>query len=265
MNRLFVFDVDGTLVDRDLIFKKSTIDSLNKLIDQGDIVAIASGRCYSGVLKYISQLKNGRKFLICANGSKIYEFENKLLKGYSLKIKDFIKIVKLCEKHKDFYPYFYKDCSLGYFEYNSFIKSEKLSNDMNEMRISIDNIDYNMDIEKVMIQSKNRCEVTSFNPPLWCFLRYSFAKASNCYIEFTHRRASKGNGVNFVRKYLKIRKQDVYVFGDSGNDISMFKKFKNSIAMDNGFETLKKRAKYITKKVSEDGVSFALKEILNII
>lgn len=49
---LFVFDVDGTLIDRDQVFKKSTIKSLEKLLKGDNIVAIASGRSYFGIRKF---------------------------------------------------------------------------------------------------------------------------------------------------------------------------------------------------------------------
>ena len=64
---------------------------------------------------------------------------------------------------------------------------------------------------------------------------------------------------------LKYQKENVFVFGDSGNDVSMIKRFKNSIAMGNGINEVKKHAKYITKSVDEAGVVYALKELLKVI
>ena len=104
-----------------------------------------------------------------------------------------------------------------------------------------------------------------FKIPLCFKLRYSAVKSSKVFLEVTNKRATKGNGVEYLRKYLGISKDNVFVFGDSGNDVSMIKRFKNSVAMGNGIEEVKKHAKYVTKTVDEAGVSYALKEILKVI
>ena len=43
--------------------------------------------------------------------------------------------------------------------------------------------------------------------------------------ELTPVNCNKGAGLEFYTNYLKIDKENVYVVGDSGNDISMFNKF----------------------------------------
>ena len=116
-----------------------------------------------------------------------------------------------------------------------------------------------------MVRDKSREKMKYFKIPLSVKLKYSAVKSSKVFLEVTNKKATKGKGVEFLRKYLNVKKNDVYVFGDSGNDISMIKKFKNSVAMGNGIDELKKRAKYITKSVEEAGVSYALKEILKVI
>ena len=90
-------------------------------------------------------------------------------------------------------------------------------------------------------------------------------KSSKVFLEVTNKKANKRRGVEILRKYLNIKKENVFVFGDSGNDVSMIKSFKNSIAMGNGINEVKKHAKYITKSVDEAGVVYALKELLKVI
>ena len=48
--------------------------------------------------------------------------------------------------------------------------------------------------------------------------------------------------------------KDAIVFGDSGNDLSMFTDEWTCVAMGNAIEELKEKADYVTTNVDEDGI-----------
>lgn len=77
------------------------------------------------------------------------------------------------------------------------------------------------------------------------------------FIEFINKTTDKSIGVDFVRQKLNIDKNDVYTFGDSGNDVGMLKMF-NGVAMGNATEECKKVAKFVTKDIKEGGLIYAL-------
>ena len=60
-----------------------------------------------------------------------------------------------------------------------------------------------------------------------------------------------------------IEKDEVMVLGDSFNDYSMFTEFKNSYAMKNAMDEIKKIATYITETNNNDGVGKAIENLLN--
>ena len=264
MNRLFVFDIDGTLVNRSYEFKQEVLDAINTLLDQGDFVATCSGRSYIGSMRFLSQFKEGKKFAICANGSLIYKEDKTLIKKYSLKYKDFLNVYKYTKKYEDFFTYFYHNDALYHLKYDEYIELDKKSSNMQSYNVDSSFL-FNTSIDKIMVRDKSREKLKYYKIPLPLKLKYSAVKSSKVFIEITNRKANKGNGVEILRKYLNIKKENVYVFGDSGNDLSMIKKFKNSVAMGNAIESLKKHATYITKSIDEAGVSYALKEILKVI
>lgn len=264
MNRLFVFDIDGTLVNRSYELKEEVIDAINQLLDNGEIVATCSGRSFIGSNRFLSQFKDGKKFAICANGAIIYTGDKQLIKRHSLKYKDYLEICKITANHDSFFTYFYQDNYLYHLKYDECIELDKISNKTESFNVE-NNFEPDTEIDKIMVRDKSRENMKYFKIPLSVKLKYSAVKSSKVFLEVTNKKATKGKGVEFLRKYLKVKKTDVYVFGDSGNDISMIKKFKNSIAMGNGIDELKKSAKYITKSVEEAGVSYALKEILKVI
>lgn len=71
---------------------------------------------------------------------------------------------------------------------------------------------------------------------------------------------SKSAAIKRVLEYLNIPKEEAIAFGDGGNDIDMLEYAGLGIAMGNGNELLKQRADFVTKKASEDGISYALKK-----
>ncbi len=68
--------------------------------------------------------------------------------------------------------------------------------------------------------------------------------------EITPKDCNKGFGLKYYCDYLKINHEDVYVVGDSGNDISMFNLFHdNSYAMKHAYPSVKKYAAHTISRV----------------
>ena len=74
----------------------------------------------------------------------------------------------------------------------------------------------------------------------------------------------KGHGKDFlikkVCKELDINIEDTYAFGDSMNDLPMFKTCAKAVAIGHAPDQLKAYAVYVTKE-EENGVWEALKEL----
>ena len=68
--------------------------------------------------------------------------------------------------------------------------------------------------------------------------------------ELTPKGCNKGEGIDEYCKMLNINKEDVYVIGDSGNDIAMFQKYhEHSYCMAHAYPSVKKYAKYAVTRV----------------
>lgn len=68
--------------------------------------------------------------------------------------------------------------------------------------------------------------------------------------EITPKDCNKGEGLRYYCDYLKINHDDVYVIGDSGNDISMFNLFHdNSYCMAHAYPSVKKYAAHTVSRV----------------
>ena len=76
--------------------------------------------------------------------------------------------------------------------------------------------------------------------------------SSNQAIEITPKGCTKSSGIAFYLDYNKISNDNVIVVGDSGNDISMFKDYREqSFCMSHASPNVRKYAKHIIKNFYE--------------
>ena len=71
-------------------------------------------------------------------------------------------------------------------------------------------------------------------------------------MEVTAPKAQKGIMLKQVAEYYDIKSEEVVVFGDGWNDLSMIDQFPESYAMKNGTRELKERAAHITEYTNEE-------------
>lgn len=83
-------------------------------------------------------------------------------------------------------------------------------------------------------------------------------------LEIMPKGVSKGNTLSVLCDRLGISADEVIVFGDGENDISMFQYAKYSVMMGNGISTLKPFATQITKTNDEEGIYEVVKGLLNV-
>lgn len=89
-------------------------------------------------------------------------------------------------------------------------------------------------------------------------------RSEDAIYTMTHIEATKGKALERVLALLSIKAEEVMVFGDNFNDLSMFAVAGTSIAMENGQDEVKKQADFITKSNEECGVSSFLRSYFNL-
>ena len=265
--KLACFDVDGTLLPnyKDPI-PQPNIDAVQRFADLGNAIAIASGRPFGSCKKFLDCFKSDKRFVIAAGGSVAYDYDGNLLWKKTLSKEDFLHFRKELSKCKDVGVYCYiGDDSMGSyfpepwakFEYD--INTFSCHHDLNQGLEAIDEFG----VTKIMITSS--IEVSKsivFEPE--DYEKYTIVRSSPNFLEVMPKGVSKASGAYAICKKLGIKKEDVYAFGDSGNDIGMIQEFEG-VAMGNAMKEVKAVAKYVTKSCVDCGVAYALKDILHLI
>lgn len=261
--KLFVFDVDGTLVYSFGRLRKRTIKNLNDILDRGDAIAIASGRPFVGIKKFLDKLHDGKKYAIAANGAGTYDCEGNILECVSLTYKDFVDFNNKYENEVKKYKgsiYCYTSDKVGYFFKTTNTVMESICNNHIELQdFNKEPLKDNDVILKIMVNlSRKDFAIIGFKDEQ---IKYHFVDSSSIYHEFVNKDTDKVRGVTALANLLNIKDEDCYCFGDEMNDYEMIKKY-NGVAMGNAVPKVKEVAKIFTKDCKEDGVSYALEELI---
>lgn len=264
--RLFVFDIDGTLIPRGGS-EISPIDlaSIHKLLENGDAVAIASGRPFCSIRGLIDLFGEGKhKYLIGANGAASFDQDGNPISDSRLSLD---VLYHFYERFKDMGVFVYGyDTRSGLVIYEEGVCTDL---EVELCHIKRENFHFvpkegkpeglEIPLYKVILAAEpevsRKIKLTDEE-----LETYTSNRSDPCFIEILAKGSDKGYRVEKLREYLGVKKEDVYCFGDAGNDFTMIRD-NFGIAMGNGFDEIKKVAKYVTTDVKEQGVTHALKHL----
>lgn len=83
-------------------------------------------------------------------------------------------------------------------------------------------------------------------------------RGENMY-EIIQKGYSKATACAYMLDRLGMSREDMYVFGDSTNDLEMFQCALHTVAMGDHARELEPYTEFVTKRVEEDGIAHALK------
>ncbi len=266
MGKLIATDLDGTLFypkDRNELISKPNLFFLQSFIDDGGKVVIISGRSYKFCLKVIKKI--GRPCqAISYNGACVYD-GTKILFRHSIPnaeakeiIDDIFKTYKnpgvFLMTEKGLFIHLVYKSRLIRKGFELYYRAQK--NYAEDLVIGEDKYSEELEtgqIYKIMIffglGKKKKQKASNANKIIRNVYENVECNWSTNVIEITAKGCSKANSLKYLTEREKINPDDVYVVGDSGNDISMFKAFpEHSFCMGHSPETVRKHAKYTIDK-----------------
>lgn len=255
-----IVDMDGTLLNKEKKISKENIKWIQKWRERGKKIILASGRPFRLMKEYIRFLELvDEDIIICRDGQMIYKcsgellWESKLLSG-----SDYNYIVGLLPK-KNIEAFTEK---VDYFYIPSRFRRYKAKVLMarKDRRICVINkINTNIEkIEKIKIASSD----LESNILKKIQESYSVHKIMNTSYEINTFGVNKFTALCQAEQMGLIDlKKSVYL-GDDYNDLECFEGIKFSVAMDNAVNDLKVKARYVTKSNDNDGVAYAIQQLL---
>ncbi len=257
-NTLVVSDLDGTLLNSEKNIDLETIKTINSLIKKGLKFTFATSRPFMIVKKYYEIIETDIPVIV-SSGSMIYDLKKKGLLYSNTLNKDVIKIVLENDIKQKIVFHSNKGMIMSDKNprYKQFIKEDYTFKPLDIEKYDLSNIEcgqISILPEYVLEEGINKYKELLKNYDVRVF-------DTGGAIGIVNKDVSKASGIKKLMELIGINENNVIVFGDSYNDIEMFNCFKNSYAMGNSTEEIKKLSKSVTYDNDHNGVAHALKDI----
>lgn len=268
--KLLVFDLDGTLLNSDKNITIETKKEIQRASKQGIKICLASGR-FEKMMYLEKNILDCVDYMISSNGAQICDFKNNIIYKNSLNKNDFINVFELIKEHG--YKAMIYSSDSAYYPIGVDKMLNKIENYKNKLALNGFDVDFPAyayddisdfydlnDISKAVIYEDISNLKEFINQYLLDF-NITFEPTGYGLLGIFNEGVSKFTALEEIKSILGLNSNQVAIFGDYDNDLSMFACSNYCIAMKNGSELVKKSANYITKYTNdEDGVAIFIRE-----
>ena len=279
MKKLFVADVDGTLLNDQGSLQAETIEAIKRYQAKGGIFMVATGRNsfeLSEITSHIDKL-----IINCVNGALLCEEDGTIIFKDQVSEDNIRKADKLAHLYSSPIEFHGNDatmitCDESYFrkralehftKYYEPVKAETIYKRIYEN----DHTLFSQDLSQIIAEGVNKIEILFCKDDIYEKLltscRRELSSVNICAlkqmanIEITSDKADKAYTIKRFCDLRKIAYDEVAVIGDSDNDITMLKMFRNSYATANASDKTKKAASYVTASNNELAVARLLDKL----
>ena len=259
--KLVVTDLDDTLLRDDRTISERSRKTIQRAVERGIHVAIATGRMYDSAVPYARQL--GLKGpILCCQGAQIADIETGAEIHTQGIPQELARDVMRWAEGKGLYIQYYS-LSDYYFEHQCEQSdlyrrlcgvagkalgapcSRTLGIDPIKLLIIADPAEIRAAFEQAKELWKGKLEIAISKPN---------------YLELTHPDANKGKAMLRLAGMLGVEPEAVMAVGDALNDLPMILSAGLGVAVGNGAETVRAQANRVTLSNEEDGVAAAIEQ-----
>lgn len=282
--KLFVTDLDGTLLNSEHKLSEFSMNAIKTAMDKGIPVCIATGRSYNDILEIISEL-DVKPYIISSNGASVYNTDGEKMYSISIpkdQVREIITYLKAqnleFEVADDEYTYItQKGLDILHQELEDVgsvdtKKREELEQNVLGLVLSQGNLKVVPDMEVLLDSIESANSVSSISAYLnkihKAMERFTMDKRILTFsswkynFEMTSSDTSKGIALKHLCEHLGIDLSDVAVIGDNYNDLSMIKIAGIKGAMGNAVENIKSMADFQAPTNDEDGAAKFLYKLM---
>lgn len=248
--KYFFFDYDGTLaVPRTREIPQSTQETLARLHDEGHFIALATGRLQINAVDFISSM--GIDNLVADGGNSV-TIAGDLKWMEPLDLKPVQECLRILDTHHIPWAVTTANELVRYSPRQDFaeIAGDYYVPTQYDPALTVDSLST---VYKAYIPCKLEDEYKVVETGALKGVPHVRYNSDTIFIE----PMDKKRGIKYVMDYFGAPYEDVVVFGDGFNDVTMFTPEWTSIAMGNAREVLKERATYITTDCDKDGIKNA--------
>lgn len=282
-----VMDLDGTLLNENNKISPATLETLLKLEARGIKLILASGRSYPRLLPYAKQLKMDQYggWLIEIDGVALYETRSgKRHKFHEMQPEEIREVYDWLTTQDAESQAMFDDGLFDFIPADKWALKKKLHQSMQvdadfpwtagpwnwltDFRDGYPKIHYIENASQIT-RPINKIQIMNEEEPLQALfeqLQAKFGRQFSIYrttprqLEILPKGFSKGAALKNLMEQNGWKRDEVAVFGDGENDVSMFEQSDLSFAMENAREYVKAHARYTAGDHRKDGIVTGLKK-----
>lgn len=266
MYKMIALDMDGTLLNSDKVVTKRTKEALQLAREKGVKVVLASGRPIDGLRRYLDELglMEDGEYVLSYNGCLVQETKSeKVIFEMGLKGSDLHYIYNFAREFGVNIHAFSPTRGLITPKNSKYTKVEAEINKIDINICDFNEISDDEAIVKIMlIDEPEILDEAIAKLPKEVGEKYNLAKSTPYFFEVINKESNKGLGLKALADHLNIDSSEIIAVGDAGNDLDMIEFAGLGVAMENGNDTVKEAASYITKSNNEDGVAEVVEKFI---
>lgn len=257
--KLVAFDLDGTLIGRDLVLRPRVREAVARMHDAGVKGCIVTGRMYRAAVTYARELRFETP-IVCYQGAAIVDPQSDtVLRDSPLSVEVVAAVVDLVSRDRMHLQLYRND------EYYC-----EARNEFSELYASLSGAEpvvvpslreafaYSPATKAVVIDTPERAASYVERVRESLGDRVYATRSYPEFVEILNPMVHKGDALCFVAAQLGIAMNDVAAIGDSWNDAPLLREAGLGIAMGSAPPELRDIADVVVGDVSEDGVAEAI-------
>ena len=265
--RLFVIDVDGTLIGHGAYPTPRVSEAIQTAKDNGITVALGTGRASEACYHILRHLKLDGLHIVF-DGAAIVEWpSNDIIYLQALPPRATERAIGLARKYDLFFEIYAHDF---YFieKDGALAQNQREKLQLDPLVTDLMSLVNRVKVVKGQVlaanaEEKKRADLFTREMEGFCKISWSFDPSNGIYFGNTIARyVSKGGAIKELADYLGIEMSETLVIGDSYNDMGSFKVAGTAVAMGHAPDSLKELADWIAPDVMNDGVAATIEHFL---
>ena len=257
--RLFVTDLDGTLVPSGHEVSTENVRVVREAVQRGVVVTIATGRMYRATLPLAKKLGVDVP-LITYNGALIKSVQGEVLYSSFLAPELIHEVIDFC-RERGWHVQLFSEDMLYFAAENKYTDFYIANQQVPWNAVGWDGMKkQTRDVTKLLVISDGIEETNARIAQLREHFgdRISAVRSNPCLAEITNLGVSKAAALERLAEKLGIPMEETMAIGDSDNDVPMLKAAGKSVAMGNALPHIKEMADFVTGNCAEDGFAKAI-------
>ena len=268
--RIAAFDLDGTVLQGSLISDR-VVRALGKLSDKGVAVTVSTARDISQIPR---EVLSCFRYRVTANGASVTDSDGNILEDHPMDCRTAIRalsIIRRCHGTSCVYlngfvvatPLFL----IRLLRRTNYLSKahRKATREVRRNRIVLRMRGHvgkgGLKVYRIQTFFNNQADALNAAQQLKETGIFNPIVLEDSSMETTLSGITKAHGLLELCSVLGCKSGSIIAFGDSANDLEMFRTAGYSVGMGNAEQCVKMEADYITDPVSEDGVATAIDKL----